>query len=268
MGDLTADKCHTKICLHEVGISVPRGFAANSKKEALLLLKKIKLHFPLIFKPVNGAFAERVVWDIKTKKELIDAILDFKKSEKKHKFKRFLIEEMQLGDEYRVLMLQGRVVSCVQKRAASILGDGKLSIENLIRVFNKNRERGFDIKVDSIVLDKLKKEGLTMRSILPKNYLLKLRNNLNMSDGGRSIDYTDKMNAYFKKICCKAIKTVGLNYGGIDLITENISQQNSAYAIIEINPDPVYIMHEKPLVEGRGIDVSHKILKILFPKLK
>lgn len=268
MGNLTTDKCHTKICLNEVGINVPRGFATNSKNEALVLLKKFKLRFPLILKPVNGAFAERVVWDIKTKKELADAILDFKKSEKKHKFKRFLVEEMQLGDEYRVLMLQGRVISCVQKRAASILGDGSLNIKNLIRVFNKSRGKGFDMKIDSIVLDKLKRSNLTIRSILPKNYLLKLRNNLNMSDGGRSIDYTNKMNAYLKKICCDAVKAVGLSYGGIDLITENISQKNSAYAIIEINPDPVYIMHEKPLVEGRGIDVSYKILKILFPKLK
>lgn len=89
-----------------------------------------------------------------------------------------------------------------------------------------------------------------------------------MSDGGRSIDYTDKMNNHFKKICSKAIEAIGLDYGGIDLIAEDISQKYSPYAIIEINPDPVYVMNEKPLVEGKGIDVSGKIIKLLFQDKK
>lgn len=268
MGNLTTDKCHTKICLKEAGVNVPKGFVAESKNEALDLFKKSKLRFPLILKPVNGALAKQVVWDIKTEKELVNAILDFKRSEKKHKFKRFLVEEMQAGDEYRALMFQGRVMSCVQKRSASVMGDGKSTIENLIHIFNKGREKGFDIKIDPVVLNRLKENKLTMRSILPKDYVLKLRNNLNMSDGGRSINYTDKMNNYFKEICSRAVRAVGLNYGGIDLITKNISQENSPYVILEINPDPAYIMHEKPLVEGRGVDVSLKILKHLFPSLK
>lgn len=268
MGNLTTNKCQTKICLKEFGVKVPRGFAAESKNEALKLFKKTNLRFPLILKPVNGALAQQVVWDIKTKKEMFNAILDFKKSEKKHRFKRFLVEEMQMGDEYRVLMFQGRVLSCVQKRAASIIGDGTSTIQSLIHFFNKKREKGFDIKIDSIVLNRLKEKQLTMASVLPKNYTLKLRNNLNMSDGGRSIDYTNKMHPYFKGVCEKAIKAVGLNYGGIDLIAENISRAKSPYAVLEVNPNPVYIMNERPLVEGKGVDVSFKILKILFPKLE
>jgi len=268
MGNLTTDKCHTKICLKEVGISVPRGFVAESRSGALDLLKKMKLQFPLILKPVNGTLAKQVVWDIKTEKELANAISDFKKSEKTHKFKRFLVEEMQAGDEYRILMFQGKVLSCVQKRSASVMGDGKSPIKNLIHIFNKERNKGFDITIDSVVLSRLKENGLTMRSILPKDYVLKLRNNLNMSDGGRSIDYIGKMNSCFKEICSRAVKAVGLNYGGIDLITKNIGQKNSPYVILEINPDPAYIMHEKPLVEGKGVDISKKILKYLFPRLK
>lgn len=268
MGNLTKNKQDTKICLKEFGINVPKGFVAESKNEALGLLKKTKLQFPLILKPVNGAFAKQVVWDIKTKKELTDAIVSFKKTEKKHKFKKFLVEEMQGGEEYRILMFQGKVISCVQKLPASVIGDGKSTIKNLVDIFNKKREKGFDIKIDSVVLDRLKENKMTMKSVLPKNFVLKLRNNLNMSDGGRSIDYTDKMNNHFKKICSKAIEAIGLDYGGIDLIAEDISQKYSPYAIIEINPDPVYVMNEKPLVEGKGIDVSGKIIKLLFQDKK
>jgi len=268
MGNLTKNKQDTKICLKEFGINVPKGFVAESKNEALNLLKKIKLRFPLILKPVNGAFAKQVVWDIKTKKELTDAIVSFKKTEKKHKFKKFLVEEMQRGDEYRILMFQGKVISCVQKVPASVIGDGKSTIKNLVDIFNKKREKGFDLKMDSVALDRLKENKLTMKSILPENFVLKLRNNLNMSDGGRAIDYTDKIDNHFKKICSKAIEAIGLDYGGIDLIAEDINQKRSSYAIIEINPDPVYIMNEKPLVEGKGVDVSEKIIKFLFSDKK
>lgn len=268
MGNITTDKNLTKICLSEVGIKVPKGFVSDSVKEAMRMVRKNKLKYPLILKPLNGTLARGVVWDIKTEKELEKHIQQFKKLKNTHNYKYFMVEEMQLGREYRILIFNGKVISCVEKIPASVEGDGVLSIEELIHKFNKKRRKGFEIKIDDIVLKNLKKNKLSLKSVLSKGFILKLRNNLNMSDGGRSVECTGKMSKYFKDICEKASKTIGLSYGGVDLITKDIKLAGTDYVILEINPNPFYNMHEKPLVEGKGVDVSGKIIKLLFQDKK
>jgi len=264
MGDMTRNKDLTKIILGEIKIKTPKGAVASSYDNALSLIKKNKLSFPLITKPLDGSIASGVTWDINSKKELKEAINMLKKTRFFKKTKKFLVEEMFKGDEFRVLLFKEKVISCVKKVPASITGDGKLSIKELIKKFNKKRMKGFEIKIDKIVEKTLKENKLTLKSVLPKNFNLRLRNNLNMSDGGRSIECTKEMNNYFKKICEKAMSVMGLQYGGVDLLAKDITNKKSPYVILELNSNPYYNMNEKPLVEGKGVDVSSKILKELF----
>jgi cyanophycin synthetase len=268
MGDMTRNKEVTKMVLNDVEIKTPRGVSARSLSEAIRFLKKKKLSFPLIVKPIDDSLARGVTWNIRSSKEIKAAVRLLYKNKSFRKSKKFIIEEMFEGDEYRVLLFDGKAISCVRKIPASVTGDGKSTIKESIEKFNKRRLKGFEIKIDKVVLKTLKKNRLTLNSVLAKNYCLRLRHNLNMSDGGRAINYTKKMHQHYKDICEKAIEAVGLAYGGIDLLAKDITAKNSRYVIIEINPNPYYNMHEKPLVEGKGIDVSKIILVYLFPKLQ
>lgn len=269
MGNFTRDKEVTKMIFDAVGIRTPKGIVADSFKSAATAIKKHRLRYPVILKPTHGSRALGVTWDIRSEKDLLAAFSHFKAIEKEHslKHKTFLVEEMFIGDEYRVLVLNGRVISCVQKIPASIAGDGTSSIRKLVAAFNKTRLPGFKIKIDSIVEETLKKNGLTLASVLPKNHILRLRNNLNMSDGGRSLDMTKKMHPFFQEICIRAAKTAGLSFGGVDILAEDISTDKKGYVILEINPNPYYNMNEKPLVEGKGTDVSFLLLKQIFPTI-
>lgn len=264
MGDMTKNKSLTKAILREVGIKTPKGIAATSFSEAVSLFKKNGLSYPLIVKPIDGSLATGVTWDIHSKSEIEKAVNMLKKSKSFQGSKKFLLEEMFIGDEFRILVFGKKVISCVKKIPASIIGDGKSTIKKLIESFNKTRMKGFEIKIDAIVKNTFKKNKLTLDSVLPKNFSLKLRHNLNMSDGGRCVEYTSKMSHHFKKICEETMETLGLTYGGIDFMTKDITDKNSSYVILEVNPNPYYNMHEKPLIEGEGIDVSSKILKNLF----
>lgn len=269
MGNFTRDKEVTKMIFAAVGIRTPKGIVADSFKSAAAAIKKDRLRYPVILKPTHGSRALGVTWDIRSEKDLLEAFSHFKDVERKHslKHKTFLVEEMFIGDEYRVLVLNGKVISCVQKIPASITGDGTSSIKKCIAAFNKTRLPGFKIKVDAIVEETLKKNHLTLDTVLPKKQILRLRNNLNMSDGGRSIDVTKTMHPFFQEACIKATKISGLSFGGVDVIAEDISTDKKGYVILEINPNPYYNMNEKPLVEGRGTDVSFLLLKQVFPKI-
>ena len=267
MGNFTRNKETTKLLMEKIGIRTPRGIVSESYKEALPLIRRKHLSYPLIAKPLDGSLARGVTWDVKSLSELKKAISFFDKT-KSNKKSKFLVEEMYIGDEFRILVFNGEIVSCVKKVPATIIGDGKSTIKDIIKAFDKKRIKGFEIKLDKIARKTLLSNKLTTNSILPAGYALKLRNNLNMSDGGRCIECTTEMSNHLKKICLQAISAAGLNYGGIDLITKNIATSKNDYVILEINPNPFYNMHEKPLVEGRGVDVSKKILKYLFPNLK
>jgi cyanophycin synthetase len=267
MGNLTRNKQFTKVLLENVGIRTPKGIVAKSYKETLPLIKKARLAYPLIVKPLDGSLARGVSWNIQSLPELKKAVSFFEKTRKSKK-SQLLVEEMYIGDEFRVLIFNGKIVSCVKKVPATIIGDGKSTIKELVKIFDRTRTKGFEIKLDKTALKTISQKNLKLSSILPANYALKLRNNLNMSDGGRCIECTREMSEHLKRICIQATTTVGLTYGGLDLMTKNLATKKDDYVILEINPNPFYNMHEKPLVEGIGVDVSKRILEYLFPSLK
>jgi cyanophycin synthetase len=267
MGNFTRNKQFTKFLLKNIGIQTPKGIAAKSYKESLSLIKKARLSYPLIVKPLDGSLARGVSWNIRSLPELKKAVLFFEKT-KSSKKSQLLVEEMYIGDEFRILVFNGKIVSCVKKVPATIIGDGKSTIKELVKTFDKTRARGFEIKLDKTALKTISQNNFKLGSVLPADYILKLRNNLNMSDGGRSIECTKEMSEHLKRICVQATTTAGLTYGGLDLMTKNLATEKDDYVVLEINPNPFYNMHEKPLVEGVGVDVSKQILSHLFTSLK
>ncbi len=269
-GNYTGNKQITKLILEEIGVNVPRGVVIKKQSELFSAVKSAGLKYPLIAKPLSGSLASGVTWNIRDKKELRKAFVLALEAEKTGELKKesILVEEMFIGNEYRILILNGKVLSCVQKIPAGVTGDGQSDIQTLVHRRNKERALGFKIKLDKIALATLQKNKLSLISVLPKGTFFPLRHNLNMSDGGRAVECTNKVSKKYRAIAEKSVAALGLTYGGIDFFTKDLSSSSEDYVIIEINPNPFYNMHEKPLVEGKGIDVSSEILKSIFPKLK
>lgn len=269
LGNTAVDnKVATKVILRANNISTPKGILAHSLKECIEGIQEEKLSYPLICKPLDGSLARGMTWDICSQKKLPRAILTAQKAYKKTSSSAvpFIVEEVVIGDEYRIIVFQNQVLACVKKLPATVTGDGCSTLQELILAFNKTRRHGFEIKVDSVVKETLKRERLTLASVLPDNSVLKLRHNLNMSDGGRAIDCTAQVHPKIRQACVRATQAVGLTFGGLDVITEDITKDK--YTILEINSRPYHNMHEKPLVEGESVDISGILLQNLFPKLK
>jgi cyanophycin synthetase len=64
----------------------------------------------------------------------------------------------------------------------------------------------------------------------------------------------------------RAIKAVGLDIGGVDFLTSDISQsyKDAGGGIVEVNAAPGFRMHVAPS-EGKPRDVSGKVMDMLFP---
>ena len=73
---------------------------------------------------------------------------------------------------------------------------------------------------------------------------------------------TDQIPLRYKDIARKAAKELNATICGVDMIIEDYHQENSNYAIIEMNYNPALHIHEYPLI-GTGRQVGKSILKAL-----
>ena len=82
------------------------------------------------------------------------------------------------------------------------------------------------------------------------------------STGGDSIDVTDSTPQVFKEIAVKAAKAMGAQICGADIMIEDIQEELSPYAIIELNFNPAIHIHSFPY-KGKERNIAYKIIKLL-----
>ncbi|MFA5871784.1 MAG: hypothetical protein WC858_03585 [Parcubacteria group bacterium] len=263
---IAKNKEATKLLLRENDINAPAGVYAGSYSEALRLMQNKQINFPIVLKPIDASDGIGVLVGVENKKELSTAISRMRLSLKKSKKKSsglFIIENVKSGRDYRILILNNQVIACAERMPAHVIGDGKSKIKELVSNFNKTRPPRYLLKIDADILKTLRRNRLTPGSILAKGQYLQLRRNANISSGGKSIDKTGNISKRFVKIAQRCVRALGLNYAGIDIMTDDISldDPHKPYCIIEINGYPEYEPHEKPIVSGKGVKVAEILVK-------
>lgn len=156
-----------------------------------------------------------------------------------------LIEAFVTGHDFRLVVLDDRVISVYERIPLSVIGDGKTTVRGLLRkkqrVF-KQTGRDTVIKFDDRrIADKLSRQGLSFDSRLGKDQLVYLLDNANLSSGGDSRDVTRAVHPDFQKLAVNVTRDMGLRLCGVDLmIAGDISQTpiKGQHWIIEINSAP------------------------------
>ena len=244
---LSVDKDYSKIFMKKMGYPVipwkkfysdtwAKQMDSNQTiKKAWIYANKIGL--PVFLKP-NSKSQGTGVTKVYTK---IDFLKTFKEISRIDKI--ILVETPVVGKDYRIVVLDNEIISAYERIPLTITGDGKSTIIKLLKnkqkEFNKSgRDRTFKLDDKRLIMN-LRRNKLTFNSIVPKNKSLELLNNANLSTGGTSIDVTDKIHPYFKKIAIKLTKDMGLRLCGVDLIIDgDISIPTKKYYVIEINSAP------------------------------
>ncbi|NTW15355.1 MAG: ATP-grasp domain-containing protein [Candidatus Moranbacteria bacterium] len=269
MTNLTRDKAITKRILNEIDIEVPKGFIASSTDESVRLMQETGLRYPIVLKPTHGSMSRGMTTDIRDENGLRQAVESFTQSKQEFGFKRdtFLVEEMFIGREYRFLVFKDDVIACAEKIPASVTGDGTSSIQELVDRFNDSRTPGYKLRLDEVALKTLERASLSTDSIIEKDRVIRLRNNVNMTDGGRAINSIDRMHPSFRDVCRRSSEIAGLEFVGIDILVRDIENKAEPgnYVVLEMNNNPYYNMHEEPLIENGSTDISLILLRSIFP---
>jgi len=259
----------TKIILEKNNILTPRGWVMKNFKKTLAMIDNGEMKFPLVIKPIDGSQGHAVVVDIKNKKFLTKAIKEVYKYNRRRKGRpnSFLIEEYIPGDDYRILVLDGKFLTATLRKPAYVTGDGIKTIGELIDEYNSQKGVSKDQPLCPIVRDyefekNLCENKITEDTIPEENKTVYLRKNANVSTGGRSFECSAKINSKYKKLAITLAKIFQIRFCAIDLIAADISKYEK-FGIIELNQNPGFDIHEVPY-EGKPFPVAEHLVKAMF----
>lgn len=259
------NKTVTKKVLAEKGVKVPKGEEFNNIEDAKIKARNY-INKPIVIKPKSTNFGIGInIFPEGTNLE--DIIHAFEIAFKNDN--TVLIEEFIKGKEYRFLVINDEVVGILHRVPANVIGDGEKSITELVEVKNQDplRGKGYVTPLEKIRLEEnaelfLKQQGKNFAYVPKKDEIVYLRENSNISTGGDSVDYTDDIPQKFKDIAVNAAKAAGAKICGVDMMLEDYSDENTNYAIIELNFNPAIHIHSYPY-KGKERKIATHVLKLL-----
>ena len=259
------NKVVTKEILKRNNIKVPNGYEFFSIEDALENVNKF-IDKSIVIKPksTNFGIGITIFKDGAKEEDIKEAFkIAFENDN------TVLVEEFIKGKEYRFLVVGDKTLGILHRVPANVIGDGVSNIKELVDEKNKDslRGKGYKTPLEKINLDDnaklfLKQENKDFDYIPRKDEIVYLRENSNISTGGDSIDYTDLIPDKFKKIAVEAAKAVEANICGVDMMLEDYSDENTNYAIIELNFNPAIHIHSYPY-KGKEREIAKEVLTLL-----
>ncbi len=264
--DIAGNKDETKRLLTQAYIPTPQGCVIHDVENLNRIIDEIG--FPLVVKPLNANQGKGATTNINSRECALKSF---------HRAKQFseavIVEQFITGNDFRVLVISHRFVAAALRTPAAIIGNGQMTIQELIDAVNANPNRGnghesplTSIKVDDDTHEILTKNNYTLDTVLPEGKELYLKTTANLSTGGTATDVTHKVHPANIALFERASRVIGLDICGIDVMAPDLSTplSENGGAVIEINAAPGLRMHLQPTI-GQPRNVAKPIVDMLFP---
>jgi cyanophycin synthetase len=264
--DIACDKEQTKRMLNMASIPVADGDICVDEEDLEDTVKKIG--YPIVIKPLDGNHGKGASINVKTWEDAVEGLAYAKKYSR-----RVIVEKFITGFDFRVLIIDNKLVAAAKRVPAHVVGDGKNSIQQLIDITNLDPRRGYghenvltQIEIDRDSEDLLEKYGYTVDTIPEKEEIVYLKSTANLSTGGTSVDVTDMMHPENIFLCERISRVIGLDICGVDIMAENLTQplKENGGCILEVNAAPGFRMHLAPS-EGLPRNVAAPVIDMLYP---
>jgi len=259
---ISRDKDLTKRLLQACGVPVPEGRIVESPDDAWEAAQEIGL--PVVVKPWDANHGRGVCIDLSTREDIAAAF-----AIAQDEGSGVMVERFVRGNEHRLLVVGGRMVAAARGDTASVVGDGRSTVRELIdSQLNTDPLRGVEeefplnpVRLDSTAKLELQRQGLTGDSVPEAGRQVLIQRN-----GNVSIDVTEKVHPSVAATVALAARIVGLDIAGIDLVAQDISRPlpEQRAAIVEVNAGPGLSLHLKT-ASGPPRPVGRAIADHLFP---
>jgi GNAT-family acetyltransferase (TIGR03103 family) len=174
-----------------------------------------------------------------------------------------LVEELVVGDDLRVVVIDHQVVAAAVRRPAEVVGNGRSTVEELVRETSRRRERATggesSIPLDGTTAEVVGDAGHAMDGVLPSGQRLRVRRTANLHTGGTIEDVTDRLHPAVAEAAVRASRAIGIPVTGLDFLVPDVT--GPEHVFIEANERPGLANHEPQPTAERFVD-------LLFPETR
>ncbi|HEX5149762.1 MAG TPA: acetate--CoA ligase family protein, partial [Candidatus Limnocylindrales bacterium] len=135
--DIASDKSLTNQLLDSAGLPVPRAEVVTTAEEATAAARR--LGFPCVVKPLDGNHGRGVHLNLMDEEAVRSA---FAGALGESRSGDVIVESYVAGNDYRCLVIGGKVAAIAQRVPASVTGDGEHTIRELVEAANADPRRG------------------------------------------------------------------------------------------------------------------------------
>ncbi|MEI7444629.1 MAG: cyanophycin synthetase [Burkholderiales bacterium] len=264
---IAQDKELTKRLLESIGVPVPGGGSVDEIEDAWKVMQS--LGAPAVVKPRDGSQGRGVTVDVQTREQLEAAWTAASEISDD-----VIVERYIPGDDYRLLVVDGRLVAAARRDPPLVIGDGRRTVRELVDEVNQDPRRGDGhatpltrIRLDAIATARLAVQGLAPESVPEAGRKVVLRNNANLSTGGTATDVTDEVHPEVAQRAVEAAKMIGLHICGVDVVARTVARplEEVGGGIVEVNAAPGLRMHLAPSY-GTPRPLGEAIIGTLYPE--
>ena len=151
--EIASDKRLTNQILEDLGLPVPRQRIVDDAEEAVTAAER--LGYPVVVKPLDGNHGRGVSINL-TDPEQVRVAYD----KAYERSSSVIVETFQTGNDYRILVVNGKVVAVAERVPGHVVGDGVHTVGELVEIVNSDPRRGVGhekvltrIKVDDAAVE-------------------------------------------------------------------------------------------------------------------
>jgi len=233
--NIVKDKFSANQLLKNAGFPVTSQYVVRDEMHAIDIAYQIG--FPIVIKPAHSdggyGVSANIIKDHQIKKAFALA---------KQFSKIVLLEKQFVGIDYRLFVLDQKLVWAVERQPAGVTGNGKNNISELIEMTNHER-RGTTLKkivITDETMEYLGDQGFNLNSIPCKDQFIPLCRIANVSHGGVPRGVFHEVHPDNIRLAETIATLFRLDIAGIDFMISDIKESylKTPSAIIEVNSQP------------------------------
>jgi len=270
------DKWTTNTIIERLGLPLAKWQVIDSEEELRESFKEYSK--PVVIKPVGLTGGAGVSVGITTIEQALKAYFNAKKiidaKVRKNWQKKIMIQEQLTGEDYRLLVINGKLKIATKRIPAFVIGNGKSTIKELIEETNKDARRDIlnpshilkPIVIDEPLLNYLEEQNLALDIVLEKEQKIYVRKVASMSKGGITEDFTDTVSPEIRLIVESIASSIHAFTLGVDIMCKDLNKPLTKEngGIIEINTMPEAYLNFFPVLGQTRENVADEYVQELL----
>ncbi len=222
------------------GVTVPKTVCLQDLSEAAESF--LTQNKPIVVKPLNSFGSKGLSLNV-TDQSGLEVAFEYAKAVSDH----VLLQQQVSGDEVRLTVVEGRVVSALLRQTARLVGDGRTTITELLARENQDRS---NLRTTYITYPRLDEQLISDsyfndQTVLADGEVEELNKSTLVRGGASLYEITHELHDDYKEIAERLAKALNPAFLVIDLMIDDYSQprQSDNYAFIEFNTAPSLKMY-------------------------